>query len=80
MKKILLLFVFLAFSIDGFLYADELKCKKFDLKCKSKKLINETKDFQKKGIEKSKKQILKNKEQIKKTMMEKTTIQKRVKD
>ena len=68
MKKILLLFVFFAFSIDGFLYADELKCKKFDLKCKSIKLINEAKDYQKKGLEKSKKQILKNKDQIKKAI------------
>ena len=57
MSKITLLFIFLILSLNSSIYADELKCKKFDVKCKTKKFIEETKEYQKKGLKESKEQI-----------------------
>ena len=64
MKKILL-FILLTFILNTSTFANQIKCKKFDLKCKAKKFVDDTKDFQKKGLEQSKSKILKNKNQIK---------------
>ena len=66
MKNILLVSIFLFFSSNTLILADEKKCNTFDLGCKTKKFIDDTKEFQKKGIKESKKQIKKNKDQIKK--------------
>ena len=57
MNKITLLFIFLILGFNSSIYADEIKCKKFDVKCKAQKIIEETKEYQKKGIKKSKEQI-----------------------
>ena len=57
MKKTLFLSILTFFIISASLYADEKKCKAFNLLCKSKQFINETKDFQKQGIEKTKDQL-----------------------
>ena len=64
MNKITLLFIFLILSFNSSIYADEIKCKKFDIKCKTKNFIEESKEYQKKGIKDSKEQLKKNKKQI----------------
>ena len=50
MKKTLILFVFLTFSFNTSIIAEEKKCKAFDVGCKMSKIISDTKDFQKKGL------------------------------
>ena len=57
MKKILFLSIFLFFSLNISVFADEKKCGTFDIGCKTKKFIDDTKNYQKKGYEKSKKQV-----------------------
>ena len=57
MKNILLISIFLFFSSNTLILADEKKCNTFDLGCKTKKFIDDTKEFQKKGLEDSKSQI-----------------------
>ena len=57
--------MFLFFSLNISVFADEKKCGAFDLGCKTKKAIDNITKYQKEGLEKSKKQIKKNKEQIK---------------
>ena len=48
MKNILLVSIFLFFSSNTLILADEKKCNTFDLGCKTKKFIDDTKEFQKK--------------------------------
>ncbi len=55
--KIITLFIILSFSKS--LFAEEVKCKTFDIGCKTKKFIDETKEFQKKGLEDGKSQVKK---------------------
>ena len=57
MNRIILLLIFLISTFNSSLFANELKCKNFDVKCKTKKFIEETKKYQKKGLKKSKEQI-----------------------
>ena len=57
MNRIILLLIFLISTFNSSLFANELRCKNFDVKCKTKKFIEETKKYQKKGLEKSKEQI-----------------------
>ncbi len=57
MKKTLILFIFLIFSFNTSIIAEEKKCKTFDVGCKMSKMISDTKDFQKKGLKKSKDQL-----------------------
>ena len=48
MKKIILLLSFLTLSFNISVYADEEKCKFYDVLCKTKKFTADTKDYQKK--------------------------------
>ena len=57
MKKTLLLIIFITFSFNVSVNAEERKCKTFDVGCKMGKIISDTKEFQKKGLKKSKDQI-----------------------
>ena len=61
MKKIILLFIILTFSMSNLAFANEQVCKKFDVFCKSKNGVKSfwknTKEFQKKGITESADQI-----------------------
>ena len=57
MKKTLILFIFLTFSFNSSVIAEEKKCKTFDVGCKMGKIISDTKEFQKKGLKQSKDQI-----------------------
>jgi hypothetical protein len=57
MKKTLILFIFLTFSFNISVNAEEKKCKTFDVACKMGKVFSDTKEFQKKGLKKSKEQI-----------------------
>ena len=47
MNKILLIVV-LIFGLSSFVFAEEKKCRTFDIACKTKNFVNETKEFQKK--------------------------------
>ena len=60
MKKTLILFIFLTFSFNTSVIAEDKKCKAFDVACKMSKIISDTKDFQKKGLKKSKDQLKSN--------------------
>ena len=53
MKKTLLFITFLAFCFSGSVYANEVKCKFYDVICKGKKFAIETKEYQKKEYKKA---------------------------
>ena len=48
MKKTILLITFLTFSFSGSVYANEVKCKFYDVLCKTQKFASDTKEYQKK--------------------------------
>ena len=52
MKKTLLLITFLTFSFSSSVYANEIKCKFYDVLCKTQKFASDTKEYQKKEWEK----------------------------
>jgi hypothetical protein len=69
---IILTFTLLLFNLHfQFSYADEVKCKKFDIKCKTSKFVEETKKFQKKGLDDGKKQLNKTKNKLKEILPKK---------
>jgi type II secretory pathway component PulC len=53
MKKTLLLITFLAFFFSGSVYANEVKCKFYNVICKTQKFASDTKEYQIKEWEKS---------------------------
>ena len=57
MKKTLLLIIFITFSFNASINAEERKCKAFDVGCKMGKIVSDTMEFQKKGLKKSKDQM-----------------------
>ena len=57
MKKTLIIIMFLIFSFNISVNAEEKKCKTFDVGCKMGKFLSDTKEFQKKGLKQSKVQI-----------------------
>ena len=65
MNKILLIIV-LIFSFDSSVFAEEKKCRTFDIACKTKNFVNETKEFQKKKVGDGVSQLKKIPENLKK--------------
>ena len=59
MKKALLIFVFLITTLNVSVYADEKKCKAYDIICKSKAAIENTKEYQKKEWKKARDKLKK---------------------
>ena len=57
MKKTLIIIMFLIFSFNISVNAEEKKCKAYDVGCKMGKFLSNTKEFQKKGLEQSQDQI-----------------------
>jgi hypothetical protein len=57
MNKVIIVFLLTMFTFSTSLYADEKKCKIFELVCKSKKFINDTKEFQNKGLDQTVEQL-----------------------
>ena len=55
MKKIILLVTCLSLSFNSSVYANEPKCKFYDLVCKTGKFAKDTKEYQKKEFEKASK-------------------------
>ena len=53
MNKVIIAFILTMFTFSTSLYADEKKCKIFQLVCKSKQFLNDTKEFQKQGLDKT---------------------------
>jgi hypothetical protein len=53
MKKTLLFITFLAFCFSGSVYANEVKCKFYNVICKTQKFASDTKEYQIKEWEKS---------------------------
>ncbi len=65
MNKILLIVV-LIFGLNSFVFAEEKKCRTFDIACKTKNFVNETKEFQKKKVGDGVSQLKKIPENLKK--------------
>ena len=59
MSKILLIFMFLISTLNVSVYAEEKKCKVYDIICKSKAAIENTKEYQKKEWKKASDKIKK---------------------
>mgnify|MGYP006133915085 CR=1 FL=1 len=53
MKSIILLLTFVSLSFNSTVYANEVKCKFYDVVCKGKKIAIETKEYQKKEFKKA---------------------------
>ncbi len=53
MKSIILLLTFVSLSFNITVYANEVKCKFYDVLCKGKKIAIETKEYQKKEFKKA---------------------------
>ena len=66
MKKTLLLITFLAFFFSGSVYANEVKCKFYNVICKTQKFASDTKEYQIKEWEKSNLKVKKNRRNSKK--------------
>ena len=49
MNRILIVF-FLMLNLNSSVYAEEKKCKTFDIACKTKNFVSETTEFQKKKL------------------------------
>ena len=54
MKTIILLSTFLTLVFSNFVYANEAKCKFYDVVCKAQKFTADTKEYQKKELNKAK--------------------------
>jgi len=61
MKKIILLLTFVSMSFNNTVYANEVKCKVYDVICKGKKFAIETKEYQTKEYKKAFEKIEKTK-------------------
>ena len=53
MKKNLLVLIILSFAFNSSIYANEIKCKFYDVVCKTKKFAADTKQYQKDELRKA---------------------------
>ena len=51
MKIIIIFLTFLSLAFSSSVYANEVKCKIYDVVCKSKNFVTDTKEYQKKEFE-----------------------------
>ena len=51
MKIIIIFLTFLSLTFSSSVYANEVKCKIYDVVCKTKKFVTDTKEYQKKKFE-----------------------------